>query len=144
MLQAVSGDFAVEVKLKAASSDLPSVGGLLVWKDRENYIRFDKGMDLEDAISLFGSVQGKWDYFGRGLLASDVVYFRLERMGDMLSAYCSHDGVNWMTCGQKALPAEDPIQVGIHATGGVGLRGGETATATRFDYFRLLRRASRI
>jgi len=38
-------------------------------------------------------------------------------------------------------PIEDPIQVGIHAIGTTGLRGGYKAseTATRFDYFRLLK-----
>jgi regulation of enolase protein 1 (concanavalin A-like superfamily) len=77
-----------------------------------------------------------WD-----ILASDVVYLRLERIGDIFSAYCSEDGSNWMTCGQVSFPVEDPIQVGIYVIGNTGLRGGYKAveTATRFDYFRIHR-----
>jgi regulation of enolase protein 1 (concanavalin A-like superfamily) len=73
-----------------------------------------------------------------------MVYLRLERIGNMFSAYCSDDGTNWMTCGQANFPAEDPIQVGIHATSTTGLYGHRTKAneaAMRFDYFRLLRRA---
>jgi tetratricopeptide (TPR) repeat protein len=134
-----SKDFAVEVKLKAASDDLPSVGGFLIWKDEENYIRFEKGMHGKDEIGLSGNVDGKFDYFGRGMLASEVVYLRLERIGDRISAYCSGDGASWLTCGEVSFPAEVPIQIGIHAIGGVGLRGGAMATATRFDYFKIFR-----
>jgi tetratricopeptide (TPR) repeat protein/regulation of enolase protein 1 (concanavalin A-like superfamily) len=140
LLQEISGDFAAEVKLKAASDDLPSVGGLLVWRDRDNYIRFERGMHLKNEIGLSGSVQGEWNYFGRGMLASDTFYLRLERIGDRFSAYCSGDGQNWLTCGEVNFPAQDPIQVGIHAIGSVGLRGIHMAAATRFDYFRVLRR----
>lgn len=144
LLQEISGDFAAEIKMKAASGDQPSVGGILVWKDRENFIRFERGLHLEYGIVLSGNMQGEWNFFGRGRLASDIVYLRLERMDDRLSAYCSSDGENWLTCGQVTFPVEDPVQVGIHAIGYVGIRGGNVATATRFDYFRVLRGASQI
>jgi tetratricopeptide (TPR) repeat protein len=144
LLQEISGDFAAEVKMKAASDDLASVGGLLIWKDEENYIRFERGMHLKDEISLAGNVQGEYNHFGRGMLASDIVYIRLERIGDRFSAYCSSDGENWMTCGAVSFRAEGPIQIGIHAIGAIGWVGminlGDMVTATRFDYFRVLRR----
>jgi len=144
LLQEISGDFGVEVKMKAALDDLPSVSGLLVWKDEENYIRFERGMHLKDEISLAGNVQGEYNHFGRGMLASEILYLRLERIGDRFSAYCSSDGENWMTCGDVRFPAEDPIQIGIHAIGKIGWVGminlGDMVTATRFDYFRVLRR----
>ncbi len=142
LLQELSGDFAVEVWMKASSDDLPSVGGLLVWKDEDNYIRFERGMHLENEISLSSCIQGKYDRFGRGRLPSDIVYLRLERIGDVFSAYCSDDGENWLTCGYMDFPADDPIKVGIHAIGGAGLRGGNMDTATQFGSFRVLRRPS--
>ena len=147
LLQEISGDFAAEIKLKAASGDLPSVGGILVWKDRENFIRSEQLMHLEyldHEIRLLGNMQGEGNLFGRGRLASDTVYLRLERMDDRLSAYCSSDGENWLTCGEKTFPVEDPVQVGIHATGGLGMFGETMAGATRFDYFRLLRGAPQV
>jgi regulation of enolase protein 1 (concanavalin A-like superfamily) len=141
-LQGISGDFAIETKMASAAEkmptveDLPTVGGLLVWKDENNHIRFESGMHGKNEIGLSGSVEGKWNYFGRGMLVSETVYLRLERRGDKFSAYCSSDGENWLICGEVSFPAEEPIQVGIHATGGLVLRGNVADTAARFDYFR--------
>ena len=153
LLQEISGNFAIETKMASAANsateemptveDMPTVGGLLVWKDENNHIRFERGMHGmhgKNEIGLSGSVEGKWDYFGRGMLVSETVYLRLERMGDKFSAYCSSDGENWLICGEVSFHAEEPIQVGIHATGGWCLWGDMTDTAARFDYFRVLRR----
>jgi len=149
LLQWISGDFAIETKMASAANsateemptveDMPTVGGLLVWKDENNHIRFERGMHGmhgKNEIGLSGSVEGKWDYFGRGMLVSETVYLRMERMGARFSAYCSSDGENWLICGEVSFPAEEPIQVGIHATGGLVLRGDMADTAARFDYFR--------
>ncbi len=141
LLQEVSGDFAVEVKMKTSSDDLPSVGGLLVWVDRNNLILFERGLVLEGEIGFSAIIRGKYDRFGRGRLPSDILYLRLERTGHVFSAYCSDDGENWLTCGCMEFPAEDPIKVGIHAIGYCELRGGNMETATQFDCFRVLKRA---
>jgi len=136
LLQDISGDFAIETKI-APAEEMPTVGGLLVWKDRDSYIRFERGMHGTNEIGLSGSINGKWCPFGRGMLVSDNIYMRIERIGDILSSYCSRDGANWLTCGEVNFPVDDPVQIGIHAIGGVGSRGGNMATATRFDYFRV-------
>ncbi|MFC1717930.1 AAA family ATPase [Candidatus Poribacteria bacterium] len=141
LLQDISGEFAVEVRMKAASSDVPSAGGILVWKDEENFIRFERGVYGEDEIGLADVIQGEYKRFGRGMLDSDMLYLRLERTGDRFSAYCSSDGENWMTCGAVDFPVEDPIQVGIHAITNAGIGVVAADTATRFDYFQVLRRA---
>jgi regulation of enolase protein 1 (concanavalin A-like superfamily) len=137
-MQEISGDFAVEVKMKTASDEVPSIGGLLIWKNKENYLRFERGMDRKDEISLSGVIGGEFAYFGRGMLAADILYLRLERIGDSVSAYCSKDEAMWLTCGEVNFPAEDPIQAGIHVIGGA-VRGGWMATATRFDDFKIFR-----
>jgi regulation of enolase protein 1 (concanavalin A-like superfamily) len=134
----ISGDFAIETKMMV-SDDMPSVGGLLVWKDERNFIRFEKGLHGEHEIGFSSNIDGDWHYYGRGLLVSLVTYLRLERSGDTFRSYCSSDGASWLTCGEMSFPTEDPIQVGIHAIGNVGIRGGHNATATRFDYFRVLK-----
>ena len=144
LTQEISGDFAIGTKMAPISEETPTVGGLLIWKDKDNYIRFERGTHGENEIHLSGSIEGEGDLFGRGMLASDILYLRLERIGDRISTYCSSDGENWMTCGEVSFPAGNPIQVGVHAIGSVGFRGGNMHTATRFDYFRVLRRASQI
>ena len=141
LLQGISGNFAIETKMASAEKDTPTAGGLLVWKDKDNYIRFERGMHGKNEIGLFGNINGEWSYLGRGMLVSDIIYMRIERIGDILSTYCSSDGVNWLTCGEVSFPAGDPIQVGIHAIGyNDWWRGSKADTATRFDYFRVLRR----
>jgi len=142
LLQEILGDFAVELKLKSASDDLPSVGGLLVWKDERNFLRFDRGMHGRYEINLASLIQDEWTYSSRGMLMSDIAYLRLERIGDRFSAYCSSDSINWLTCGDVIFPAEDPIQIGIHTVGTfeiVGLMYTGTMTATKFDYFKVMR-----
>jgi predicted ATPase/class 3 adenylate cyclase len=142
LLQEISGDFAIETKMATADEDTQAVGGLFVWKDENNYIRFERGMNGTNEIGLSGSVDGNWDHFGRGMLVSDIIYLRIERIEDKLSAYCSKDGGDWFTCGEVNFPAEDPIQIGIHAIGGIGGHEDAVITSTRFDYFRVLNRTS--
>jgi hypothetical protein len=36
-MREISGDFAVEVCVSAVSDEKPQMGGLLVWKDKDNY-----------------------------------------------------------------------------------------------------------
>jgi predicted ATPase/class 3 adenylate cyclase/regulation of enolase protein 1 (concanavalin A-like superfamily) len=139
LLQEISGDFAIETKMALAEKETPTVGGLLVWNDKDNYIRFERGMHGTNEIGLSGKINGEWGHFGRGMLVSETVYMCIERIGDTLSAYCSKDCENWLTCGEVNFPVDDPIQVGIHAIGSTGARGGPTDTATRFDYFRVLK-----
>jgi predicted ATPase/class 3 adenylate cyclase/regulation of enolase protein 1 (concanavalin A-like superfamily) len=144
LLQGISGDFAIETKIAPANEIMPMEGGLLVWKDVNNFIRFEKGMRGKNNMELSSGIDSKWEFFGRGMLVSDAVYLRIERMGNIFSAYCSSDGENWLTCGEVNFPAEDPIQVGIHAIGNIGAREGnmlDMVTAIRFGYFRLIRKS---
>jgi predicted ATPase/class 3 adenylate cyclase/regulation of enolase protein 1 (concanavalin A-like superfamily) len=140
LLQEISDDFAIETKIASADEKTPAVGGLLVWKDKDNFIRFEKGMRGKNNFELSGSVNGKLNHFGRGMLLSKTIYMRIECIGDILSSYCSSDGENWLTCGEVNFPVDDSIQIGIHAIGSTGSES--TATATRFDYFRVQRRTS--
>ena len=142
LVMEIAGDFATQIMMSPVSKDIPSVGGLLLWKDERNFIRFEKGLYGEHEIGFSSNIDGDWQYFGRGLLKSSITYLRLERIGDTFRAYCSSDGAYWMTCGQMTFPAEDPVQVGIYVIKDVGVRGGHKATATRFDYFRVLKGTS--
>ena len=37
------GDFSVQTACAPVSTDNPSIGGLLQWKDKENHLRLDRG-----------------------------------------------------------------------------------------------------
>lgn len=148
LMQEISGDFAIETKMASVGDDMLTMGGFVIWKDESNYICFERGhLGInkstsekygKDEIGLFGSVDGDFDHFGRGMLASDIIYMRIERMGDSISTYCSSDGENWLTCGEVSFPSENPIQVGVCAKGNYALWNmGDTAI--RFDYFKVLK-----
>ncbi len=139
-----SGDFAVEVCISSASDDKPQQGGLLIWKDKDNFLRFERGVDGQHEMRLHGYVNGEWHIAGRGLLkaeGNEEVHLRLERSGDEFTSYCSTDGESWFTCGRMTLPMEDPIQAGIHAIGMIDrtIYCGEykEGTATVFRNFRI-------
>ncbi|MBM3210970.1 DUF1349 domain-containing protein [Candidatus Poribacteria bacterium] len=136
LMQEIWGDFAIETKMASAGQETPTIDGLLIWKDSDNFIRFDKGMLGTNEIGLSGNIDGNWDHFGRGMLISDTIYMRIEKIGDILSAYCSKDGESWLTCGEVSFPVEGPVQAGIHAI------SYWIATTSRFDYFWVLREKS--
>jgi regulation of enolase protein 1 (concanavalin A-like superfamily) len=143
-MRELSGDLAVEVCISLESDEKPQQGGLLVWKDKDNFLRFERGIHGKYEMRLHGYVNGKWQIAGRGLLRvedNEEVHLRLERSGDEFTAHCSVDGQNWLTCGKMTLPMEDPIQVGIHAIGMIDRTiycgAYKEGTATVFRNFRI-------
>jgi tetratricopeptide (TPR) repeat protein len=146
LMREISGDFAVEVCISPASDEKPMMGGLLVWKNRDNFLRFEKGVHGEHEVRLHGYVGGKYQIAGRGLLLRDgaeEIHLRLERTGEQFSAYCSVDAKieSWATCGKLVLPLDDPIQIGIHAIGMIDRTiycgAFKEGTATLFRGFKL-------
>ena len=155
MLRRVSGDLAVQTVCTPVSGEKPAIGGILLWKDKENYLRLDKGTNGEHEISFLGCLGNQDVIIGRGRLPfgpstelgagsaqdkpSDRVFLRLERSGRRVNALCSADGVNWFTVGHVPFPVEDLVQVGLHAIGSIDrsiYHGAYPAgTAIRFESF---------
>src|SRR5206468_12967288 len=42
LLRSVSGEFAVQTVRIPGSAEKPAIGGILLWKDPENFLRLDK------------------------------------------------------------------------------------------------------
>ena len=91
LMRKMSKDFAVEVCMSQACDEKPQMGGLLVWKDRDNFLRFEKGVHGQDEVRLHGYVDGKYQVAGRGLLCrcsasvparDEGIHLRLEREGE--------------------------------------------------------------
>ena len=141
LLQTIAGDFAIETMISDGEGGRKS-GGLLVWKNEDNYIRFEtpSSSPNEGEVRFEANVKGNYIIPGCGLPDAKILALRLERQGHRFSAYCSVDGENWLTCGWVDLPmVDDPIQVGIHA-----LCPAQNAptTSTGFEYFKVWRRDS--
>jgi DNA-binding SARP family transcriptional activator/Cdc6-like AAA superfamily ATPase/predicted Ser/Thr protein kinase len=144
MLRSVSGDWVAQTACVPASEAKPAIGGLVLWKDKKNYLRLDRGATGEHGILFTGCLGNRDILIGRGRLqsdASDRVFLRLERGGERVDALCSADGERWFTVGHVEFLVEDPVQVGMHAIGNIDravYRGAyPDGTAICFESFQL-------
>ncbi|MCH7719743.1 MAG: hypothetical protein IH988_01965 [Planctomycetes bacterium] len=97
--------------------DRPSIGGILLWKDKQNYLRLDKGTRGKHEINFAGCINNEDIIIGRGRLVSEKAYLRLERVGNRVFALCSADGEEWFTAGNVEFVVDDPVEIGLHAIG---------------------------
>jgi hypothetical protein len=151
----LSGGLTIQAICKPASTEKPAIGGLLLWAERENFLRLDYGMGGPREITLLGCL-ANWDtVVGRGLLPDKgasgsldavspaPIYLRLERSGELVRGFCSVDGERWFTVGQATFPAGGPVQVGLYAAGKIerSIYPGAypEGTAIRFESFQLWR-----
>ncbi|MBI1926343.1 tetratricopeptide repeat protein [Candidatus Poribacteria bacterium] len=156
ILRAVSGDFAVQVVCTSPAPphpvplpqrgegekvSKPAIGGILLWRDKQNYLRLDKGTHGTYEINFSGCIENKDLIIGRGRLPSERVFLRLERIGGRVNALCSADGEAWFTVGSVDFPVGDLMEVGLHAIGNIDrtLYHGAfpEGTATAFQGFEL-------
>jgi regulation of enolase protein 1 (concanavalin A-like superfamily) len=123
--------------------DRPTIGGVLLWVDEANYLRLDRGYTGKGEVTFLGRIGRQDLVIGRGQLRDtpDRVFLRLTRVGARVEALCSDDGAQWYTVGSVTFPADDPVEVGVHAIGTVGfwtLRAAHPeGTAIRFEGFEM-------
>ncbi len=146
VLRPICGDFAAQTVCIPAFEDKLAIGGMLLWKDRENYLHLTRGIAGENEISFMGCIGNKDVIIGRGRLSSERVFLRLERLTGHVRALCSPDGEEWFTVGNVDFQVEDPIEVGLHGISVIDrtIYQGTypEGTATRFESFRLWGEAS--
>ncbi len=137
----VSGNFAAQTVCRPALEDRPSIGGIVLWKDRKNFLTLVKGARGRNEITFCGCRKTEDLIVGRGRLPVDLLHLRLERKNDLFRALCSADGASWWTVGQVEFPASDPLEIGLFAVGKIEryLYPGAfpEGSAIRFDEFRL-------
>ncbi len=114
MLRRVAGDFKFVVRIYADSHPL-CAGGLVVWDQEGNLVRFGRGIDHESQISLAWHDGQQLLYAGASYLAERDVYLCLARSGRQYAGYISTDGENWSTCGALRFGDEGPVEAGIFA-----------------------------
>jgi hypothetical protein len=140
LLQSISGDFSIQVKM-TCSEQQKEHGGILVWKSENMFLRHEKTSDLHafrGDVRFEKHIYRRTDLIGRGTghRGKRFHYLRLDRKSHEFSAYSSLDGVQWRSCGTDFIVMQDPIEIGVHAL----CPGPIPPTTTRFDYFRIFRR----
>ena len=117
------------------------MGGIVLWKDRKNFLTLVKGAMGKNEINFRGCLKAEDIIVGRGRLTAEVLHLRLERKNDLVRALCSADGTTWWTVGQVEFSPTDPIEIGLFAVGRIEryLYPGAfpEGSAIRFDEFRL-------
>ncbi len=147
LLRPIAGEFVAQTVCRpvASESPKPAIGGLLLWKDKFNFLRLVWGSRGVREFSFDGCLDNQTTVIGRGLLpqnsVTDRVLMRLTRKADTVQAFCSPDGEAWFSLGQISFPVTTSLQIGLHAVGGIDrliypdsyLDG----TAVQFDSFSL-------
>ena len=134
LVKDISGDFIIETKIFNGSRGKKS-GGLLLWKDEDNFIRFEMPSNiftLEGTVYFGAKKAGRFIHPGTHPFDAEPAWLRLERNGDRFTGYVSSDGERWYRCGWADISMEDPIKAGIHA-----LCPLAPVTSTRFEYLRI-------
>ncbi|MAF12151.1 hypothetical protein CMK11_17030 [Candidatus Poribacteria bacterium] len=141
LLRPATEDFSVETRLQITDETDPH-GGLLVWFRENAFIRLEKTSAQHafrgDIRFEQHTARGGEPLVGRGIGLAEArqLYLRIERRGNLFSGYASDNGVDWVSCGTAFASMGDPTRVGVHAL----CPGNMPPTATRFDYFKILKR----
>ena len=146
----VAGGWIVQIGVEPALADRPAIGGLLLWKDKRDYVWLEVGRFGKRDVAFGGCLNNRDLVIGRGQLPTaaepgwamgEAVTLRLELTGDDVDALCSLGGEQWYSVGHTAFPVDDTVQVGVHAIGMIDRTIYHGAypegTAIRFTDFRL-------
>src|SRR5207237_9773451 len=119
---------AIQAVCRPQAPTTPAMGGLLLWRNEEQYLCLDWGTKGPHQVTLGGCLPGRqfpalvrWGrkgvILGRGYLPAERAILRLERRGGWVRALCSAEGRHWFTIGQVEFPADEPLEAGLHAIG---------------------------
>ena len=134
--EAVNGDFVMETSISAPKDGKFQSGGLLIWKDENHFLRFERGTWGADTAILQKREQGVFAHVADLFFEKDPTYLRIERRKDKYKALLSEDGKDWLEACSFDFQVGDPLRIGIHAVCmGIDL----PPTVTDFDYFMLSR-----
>ena len=135
LIRPISGDFAIETKISKSQDGNFLSGGLLIWKDEENFIRFDRGTWGFDTIFLQKREGGLFQHVGDWFFRDNPIHLRIERIGYDFNALFSSDGKKWDEAAKFKFDQSDPLYVGLHA---ICFETDFPPTTTEFDYFKIL------
>src|SRR5262249_52456160 len=105
LMREVEGDFTLETKAVGPRHD----GGLLVWKDARNYIRFERGIHFRNNLYFAAAVDGNFIEIAQDYIEGAAVWLRLTRKGFVFSASYSLDGQQWRPVSRQYAGLKRPI-----------------------------------
>lgn len=111
MIQPVSGDFEISTRVTINPSFNYQGAGLLIWKDKDNYIRLER--TLVTGIDLLYRINGTYDQIELPFV-NPSVYLKFERNGNQVKASYSDDGSSWIEVSTLTFTSANLLQVGLN------------------------------
>jgi hypothetical protein len=141
ILQEVEGDFAVQVKvcgriepakgsvISGLASKVPyQAGGMVIWQDRDNLIRLERGsmgsgrsfcysQAFKDSKRATDKDSKRTVNDGTAILNQDTLLRLERRQGKIYPSYSQNGGKTWSAIGRRsfALDLPDKVKVGVAA-----------------------------
>lgn len=129
VLREIEGDFTATVKV-TGDFDPPKPGfhgaGLLLWSDAKTLVRLERNRYWSGNPVRQFSYPPLFEYFKDGkyqntdpkptdeeFFKGKSTYLRLERAGDKLTAFYSHDRKEWTTVKEITVDLKAKVQVGV-------------------------------
>ena len=136
MQSQISGEFSIETKVSATMTKNDEGAGILVWKDSNQYIRFERmsrtiGNPVEQQI--FFAISG--GSFTKVTLAENInpTYLKLVKSGNNFSGYYSSDDNTWIKVATFPFAIADTVTVGLDL---INVYHDDSFFAD-FDYFKI-------
>lgn len=83
------------------------MGGLLLWRSPQNFVRLDWGGLGPGEVSCLGCLNGYETFWGRGRTQCQQLFLRIERNGNQIRALFSEDANHWRLVGEAIFPMDD-------------------------------------
>ena len=139
VLQRVSGDWTVETRLTADTTDSSwydtSAGIMLCYADEPVMTAQSCSLLAEKAYYWIENPKSLRVIGARVAWTDPVAYMRITKAGDTLTGWTSPDGVNWTESGTMTL-TRVPAYIGVYSARTPNVR--EAEANARFDYFNLV------
>jgi hypothetical protein len=93
LMRSIKGDFTLVTKINGPKR---WCGGLLAWKDRNNFVRFERGIHFRNELCFECANQGEHKLLAADYAAGDPTWLRLTRKGSTFTAAFSFNAVDWL------------------------------------------------
>jgi regulation of enolase protein 1 (concanavalin A-like superfamily) len=129
----ISGDFVAETRILALPNEKYECEGIYIWKDGDNFLRFERYYADLERMHLTMVRSGK--VFQTFLYNTELnpTYLKINRAGDLFTGFYSADGTNWVNFANYTFPVSGAISVGLDVVN----FGPPSNFFADFDYFRI-------
>jgi len=139
LARTIEGDCTVRVCLSAVDEKTPKSGGVIAWKDSDNFALL--AVDLRDEVQFYIKKDGIFKMVGRGHMEGKAHWLGFQWEGSQLISLCSLDGQDWYSAGQVRFEGNE-LQFGIYPHSS-NREYGEISLAARYGPFQIARKGGR-